>query len=172
MIWNIFLFLGNTIQSQHLVWKQSENEVFPSDSLTEDPPICKYDLERDSFPGGHFPKDFRWSLATAAYQIEGAVNEDGKGQNIWDTWVHQRYSEDSTKCNIENCDTADIACDSYHHLDRDIENILSMRIQNYRFSISWSRLLPTGSRSGTDISMDAYDSAIEKNKQLQNLQVE
>ena len=87
--------------------------------MTEDPPICNYDPERDSFPGGHFPKDFRWSLATAAYQIEGAVNEglgliyeivkvpirpvdeslikDGKGQNIWDTWVHQRYPEDPSK---------------------------------------------------------------------------
>ena len=59
------------------------------------------------------------------------------------------------KCNIENCDTADIACDSYHHLDRDIQNILSMGIKNYRFSISWSRLLPTGTRSGTDMSTDA-----------------
>jgi len=144
----VYIFLGSSIHGQKLIWRQSDNEVFPSDNLTDDPPICNYDPDRDSFAGGHFPKDFRWSLATAAYQIEGAVNEDGKGQNIWDTWVHQRYPEDPTKCNIENCDTADIACDSYHHLDRDIKNILSMGVKNYRFSISWSRLLPTGTRSG------------------------
>ena len=111
--------------------------------------------------------------------VDKSLNKDGKGQNIWDTWVHQRYPEDPTKawfgltlhknswnllwfityetvkkCNIENCDTADIACDSYHHLDRDIQNILSMGIKNYRFSISWSRLLPTGTRSGRDMSTD------------------
>jgi len=120
-------------------------------SLQDDPAICAYNATRDDFPGGDFPADFRWSLATAAYQIEGAVHEGRKGQNIWDTWVHQKYPNDPTRCNIDNCDNADIACDSYNQIQRDVHNIVAMGVKNYRFSISWARLMPKGTRaSGTN----------------------
>ena len=116
--------------------------------LLDDPAICAYNPDRDDFPGGDFPKDFRWSLATAAYQIEGGVNEGGKGKNIWDIWVHQKYPNDPTRCNVDNCDNADVACDSYDQMDRDLDNILSMGVKNYRFSLSWSRILPNGTSKG------------------------
>ena len=108
-------------------------------TLRDDPAICAYTPARDDFPGGTFPEGFRWSLATASYQIEGAVNEDHKGKNIWDVWVHQQYPNDPTRCNIDNCDNADVACDSYNQMERDLHNILSMGVKNYRFSLSWAR---------------------------------
>lgn len=117
-------------------------------NLTDDPAICAYNPDRDDFPGGSFPKDFRWSLATAAYQIEGGVNEGKKGKNIWDIWVHQKYPNDPTRCNVDNCDNADVACDSYNQMDRDLDNIISMGVKNYRFSLSWARILPNGTSKG------------------------
>ena len=108
-------------------------------TLRDDPAICAYTPSRDDFPGGTFPEGFRWSLATASYQIEGAVNEDHKGKNIWDVWVHQQYPNDPTRCNIDNCDNADVACDSYNQMERDLHNIMSMGVKNYRFSLSWAR---------------------------------
>ena len=88
-----------------------------------DPPICNYDPDRDTFPGGHFPDNFRWSLATASYQIEGAWKADEKGIGIWDVFSHEK------PCKVKDCMNGDIACDSYNQLDRDIENIKSLGIK-------------------------------------------
>lgn len=84
-----------------------------------------------------FPQDFIWGAATAAYQIEGGWNLDGKGPSIWDTFTHQTG-------NIHNNDTGDIACDSYHKIDEDIKLLKNLGVSHYRFSISWSRVLPQG----------------------------
>ena len=92
-------------------------------SRASDPPICNYDPDRDNFPGGHFPDDFRWSLATASYQIEGAWEEDVKGLGIWDVFSHEK------PCKVKNCMNGNIACDSYNQEPRDIENILLLGIK-------------------------------------------
>ena len=84
-----------------------------------------------------FPKDFVWGAATAAYQIEGAVQEDGRGKSIWDTFSH-------IPGKIENGDTGDIACDHYHRWQEDIALMQRLQLNAYRFSIAWSRVLPTG----------------------------
>ncbi len=80
---------------------------------------------------------FLWGVATAAYQIEGAVNLDGRGKSIWDTFSHMPNK-------IANNDTGDITCDGYHHVLEDIELIKALGVNAYRFSISWSRILPLG----------------------------
>lgn len=68
----------------------------------------------------------------------GGWNADGKGPNIWDTITHERPNF------IKNNDTADIACDSYHKYKEDVQLLKEMGANHYRFSLSWSRILPTG----------------------------
>ena len=80
-----------------------------------------------------FPPDFVWGAATAAYQIEGAWDEDGKGENIWDRFSH-------TPGKVENGDTGDVACDHYNRWKDDIALMKKIGIQAYRFSISWGRI--------------------------------
>ncbi|KAG5876433.1 hypothetical protein JTB14_008426 [Gonioctena quinquepunctata] len=85
-----------------------------------------------------FPADFMFGCATAAYQIEGAWNEDGKGVNIWDHITH-------TNPNYTlNGDNGDITCDSYHKYKEDVSLLKAMNVSHYRFSIAWTRILPNG----------------------------
>lgn len=76
-----------------------------------------------------FPENFVWGAATAAYQVEGAVQEDGRGLSIWDTFSH-------TPGKTRNGDTGDIACDSYHRWAEDIALLKEMHLKAYRFSIA------------------------------------
>ncbi|MDT8716182.1 beta-glucosidase [Clostridium sp. 19966] len=84
-----------------------------------------------------FPKDFVWGTATASYQIEGAVKEDGRGESIWDRFSH-------IPGNVLNGDTGDIACDHYHRFEEDIDLMKSLGMKSYRFSIAWPRIFPNG----------------------------
>ena len=93
---------------------------------------------RDAPAEVSFPKGFFWGTSTAAYQIEGAWNADGKGESIWDRFAH-------TPGKIKNGDTGDIACDSYHRWREDIALMRAMNLNSYRFSISWPRIQPAGS---------------------------
>ncbi|CAJ1078803.1 lactase-phlorizin hydrolase-like [Xyrichtys novacula] len=86
---------------------------------------------------GHFRKGFVWSTATASYQIEGGWRADGKGLSIWDKFAH-------TPLRVFNDDNGDIACDSYHKVDEDVAILKQLRVNHYRFSISWPRVLPDG----------------------------
>ncbi|KAM9804518.1 lactase/phlorizin hydrolase-like [Neosynchiropus ocellatus] len=91
--------------------------------------------ERTQF--GSFRKDFIWSTATASYQIEGGWRADGKGLSIWDKFAH-------TPLRIFNDDDGDVACDSYNKVDEDVAILKQLKVTHYRFSISWSRVLPDG----------------------------
>jgi beta-glucosidase len=84
-----------------------------------------------------FPADFRWGMATAAYQIEGAALEGGRGPSIWDTFAR-------TPGLTRHGDTGDIACDHYHRWESDFDLLVDLRVTDYRLSLSWSRLQPSG----------------------------
>ena len=101
-----------------------------------------------------FPPGFIWGASTSAYQIEGAVEEDGRGRSIWDTFSH-------TPGNVHGGDTGDIACDSYHRSEVDLELLSALGAGGYRFSIAWPRVQPTGSGRANQRGLDYYRSLIE-----------
>lgn len=96
-----------------------------------------------------FPKDFLWGAASAAAQIEGAWNEDGRGESIWDTLVHQGN-------HVAHGETADVACDHYHRWREDVAIMKELGLKSYRFSISWSRVLPEGTGRVNEKGLDFY----------------
>jgi beta-glucosidase len=96
-----------------------------------------------------FPKNFFWGAATAAYQIEGAWKDDGKGESIWDRFAH-------TPGKIKNGDTGDVACDSYHRWREDVALMRAMNLNSYRFSISWPRIQATGHGPANPQGLDYY----------------
>ena len=86
---------------------------------------------------GSFPTHFRFGVAMASYQIEGAVNEDGRGPSIWDTFCHRPGA-------VAGGDTGDVACDHYHRWREDLDLMEDLGVETYRFSIAWPRVMPTG----------------------------
>lgn len=97
----------------------------------------------------HFPEGFVWGVATASYQIEGAWDEDGRGETIWD-----RYC--SIPGNILDGDDGKTACDHYHRYKEDVALMKQMGIRAYRFSIAWSRILPKGYGEVNQKGLDFY----------------
>ncbi|QYC42902.1 Bifunctional beta-D-glucosidase/beta-D-fucosidase [Nonomuraea coxensis DSM 45129] len=101
-----------------------------------------------------FPESFLWGTATAAYQVEGAWNKDGRGPSIWDTFSH-------TPGLVANGDTGDLACDHYHRLDGDLDLLAELGVGAYRFSISWPRVQPGGSGGLNEPGAAFYDRLID-----------
>ena len=101
-----------------------------------------------------FPENFVWGAATAAYQVEGAVQEDGRGLSIWDTFSH-------TPGKTRNGDTGDIACDSYHRWAEDIALLKEMHLKAYRFSIAWPRIFPQGTGPVNPAGLAWYDRLVD-----------
>ena len=106
-----------------------------------------------------FGKDFIWGVSTAAYQIEGAHNLDGKGPSVWDKFVQKRNK-------IFRNHTGDIACDHYNRYIDDLYLMHSMNIHNYRFSVSWSRILPEGTGRINQAGIDFYNRLIDLSLEL------
>jgi beta-glucosidase len=102
-----------------------------------------------------FPQDFLWGAATSAYQVEGAWNEDGKGESIWDHYSHRPY-------NIRHGDTGDVAADHYHLMPEDVALMKELGLKSYRFSISWSRVLPEGHTKANPNGLDFYDQLVDR----------
>jgi beta-glucosidase len=110
-------------------------------------------LERPSRPSV-FPPQFVWGVATAAYQIEGGVHEDGRGVSIWDTFSH-------TPGNVLNGDSGDEACDHYHRWRDDLALLRDLGVSAYRFSVAWPRILPNGSGEPNVAGLDWYERLVD-----------
>lgn len=102
-----------------------------------------------------FPEGFEWGVATSAYQIEGAWNEDGKGESIWDRYAH-------TPGNIANGDSGDVANDHYHRYAQDVALMREMGAKAYRFSIAWSRIFPDGAGAPNPKGVDFYSRLVDE----------
>jgi beta-glucosidase len=101
-----------------------------------------------------FPKDFVWGAATAAYQVEGAWREDGKGESIWDRFSH-------TPGRVERGETGDVACDQYRRYGEDIALMRALGLGAYRFSISWPRIFPAGRGEVNAKGLDHYERLVD-----------
>jgi beta-galactosidase len=101
-----------------------------------------------------FPAGFRWGVSTSSYQIEGGVHEDGRGQSIWDTFAH-------TPGKIVNNDNGDVAADSYHLWQQDIELMRALGVNAYRFSIAWPRIQPEGRGAVNEAGMGYYERLVD-----------
>ena len=102
-----------------------------------------------------FPSDFLWGAGSAAFQVEGAWNEDGKGESIWDVFCH-------TPGHIHNNETGDISADAYHRFEADLEQIKKLGLTSYRFSVSWPRVLPEGRGCVNQKGLAYYDNMVNR----------
>ncbi|MFC7388158.1 GH1 family beta-glucosidase [Sphaerisporangium rhizosphaerae] len=96
-----------------------------------------------------YPPGFVWGTATAAYQIEGAADEDGRGPSIWDVFCRVPGA-------VAGGDTGEVACDHYHRWPEDVELMAGLGVDAYRFSVAWPRVLPTGSGQVNERGLDFY----------------
>lgn len=108
-----------------------------------------------------FRKDFVWGAATAAYQIEGATYEDGRGESVWDVHCHDTRKNPEGKQNILDGETGDVSCDFYHHYKEDIQRMKNMGLKAFRFSISWSRVLPDGTGRVNEKGLQFYSDLVD-----------
>jgi beta-glucosidase len=103
----------------------------------------------------HFPEGFAWGTATASYQIEGAVQEGGRGRSIWDTFAH-------TPGRVQNGDTGDVADDHYHRYRDDVALMADLGVTHYRFSLAWPRLQPDGRGALNPEGVDFYSRLVDE----------
>ena len=97
---------------------------------------------------------FRWGVSTAAYQVEGAVAEGGRGPSVWDTFSHEPGR-------THDGETGDVACDHYHRYAEDVGLMSRLGVDTYRFSFSWSRVQPTGKGPANPEGLAFYDRLVD-----------
>ena len=108
---------------------------------------------RPTFP--EFPAGFVFGVSTASYQIEGAVDADGRGPSIWDTYSH-------TPGKVANGDTGDVACDHYHRHAEDVALMADLGVDSYRFSVAWPRIQPDGRGPVNQRGLDFYRRLVDE----------
>jgi beta-glucosidase len=109
--------------------------------------------DRSQIPG--FPSNFLWGTATSAYQVEGAVKEDGRGPSIWDSYARRRGI-------IADHSNADVANDSYHLYKEDVQLMKALGAKAYRFSIAWPRVFPEGAGAPNKKGLDFYNRLVDE----------
>ncbi|CAB9498958.1 2H-1,4-benzoxazin-2-yl glucoside beta-D-glucosidase [Seminavis robusta] len=141
-------------------WR-GDNTTTKGASSVSTTPVFDQDTSNDIVA---FPKGFLFGSATSSYQVEGAAHEDGRGMTVWDTFCYQGG-------HVLNNDTGDVACDHYHLFERDVQLMKQLGLQGYRFSIAWTRILPSGyynkeqgvNQAGIDFYNRLIDTLIEHN---------
>jgi beta-glucosidase len=116
--------------------------------------LMEFTKQQEDFNRQDFGDDFIWGVATAAFQVEGSCDCDGKGESIWDVFSAKRGK-------IKNGDKPHIACDFYNRYKEDIDLIKQLNIPHFRFSISWSRILPSGTGEINQLGIDHYNRVID-----------
>jgi len=150
-------FLGDTIAAAGgaVLGPGAATAATASSSI---PQVIPGAVPASEIEGARFPDGFLWGMATASYQVEGAWNEDGKGESIWDRYAHGVG-------HVKGGDTGDVACDHYHLYKQDIALLKRLNQKSYRFSISWARIQPDGigapSRKGIDHYKRVMDAVLE-----------
>jgi beta-glucosidase len=117
-------------------------------------PDLFFQTKNISLKATDFGQDFLWGVATASFQNEGAVAEDGKSPSIWDTFSH-------TKGKIKTGENADISCDFYHNYREDLALLKSLNFNTFRFSLAWTRILPDGTGTVNQKGLDFYHRVID-----------
>lgn len=112
------------------------------------------EIGEEAIARARFPEGFLWGTASAAYQNEGAWNEDGKGESIWDRFTHRPG-------NVRGNVNGDMACDQYHRFPQDIQLAREMNLKSHRFSISWPRIQPTGTGPANMKGIDHYSRMVD-----------
>ena len=102
-----------------------------------------------------FPKDFLWGTATAAYQVEGAAHDDGRGDSVWDVFCRRSGS-------IAQDQSGDVACDHYHRYKGDVALMRELGVKGYRFSVSWPRIFPSNNHDVNAKGLDFYDRLVDE----------
>src|SRR5437763_8072505 len=125
-------------------------------STTKDTPsLSRTHIETQSAPAtAAFPPDFLWGAATSAYQIEGAVHEDGRGPSMWDRFAALPGATYQGQ-------TGEVAADHYHRMQEDVALMAELNLNAYRFSLSWPRILPQGSGTVNERGLDFYDRLVD-----------
>ncbi len=111
-------------------------------------------IPQSEIDSARFPDGFLWGMASAAYQVEGAWAEDGKGESNWDRFAH-------TVGKIKGAATADVSCDQYHRYKEDIAILKRLNQKSYRFSTSWARIQPTGTGAPNQRGIDHYSRLVD-----------
>src|SRR5260370_4619199 len=102
-----------------------------------------------------FPSAFLWGTATASYQVEGAVHDDGRGPSVWDTFSH-------TAGKVVNNANGDVANDHYHRYKQDVQLMKALGVKSYRFSIAWPRVFPQGDGAPNPKGLDFYNRLVDE----------
>jgi beta-glucosidase len=117
--------------------------------------VTTYQQQSASPPAVAFPGGFRWGAATAAYQIEGAAHEDGRGPSIWDTFCRVPGA-------VAGGENGDVACDHYHRFRDDVNLMSELGLGAYRFSVAWPRVQPTGRGPANQAGLDFYRRLVDE----------
>ncbi|XP_048012478.1 lactase-phlorizin hydrolase-like [Megalobrama amblycephala] len=112
-------------------------------------------FQRQLYHYGTFSEGFQWGVSSSAYQVEGGWNADGKGPSVWDTFTQKPGA-------IPNNENGNVACDSYNKIDEDLYMLRALKVKTYRFSLSWSRIFPSGRKSSLNQKgVDYYNRLID-----------